>query len=160
MTIRLRPATAADGALLARATLENLNWSGPRFEADDVEKRPEFRHYHRGWPTGSDYGYVAELATGEAVGAVWLRFFPAHDPGYGYVSAEVPELSVWVVAEHRGFGLGERLIHETIRRARERGLGGISLSVEEDNPARRLYERMGFRPAGDDHPATTLLLRV
>lgn len=56
----------------------------------------------------------------------------------------VPEnllLYVGVVPKMRGQGLGARLVTE----AADRCEGDIKLHVDFDNPARRLYERLGFR---------------
>jgi ribosomal protein S18 acetylase RimI-like enzyme len=36
-----------------------------------------------------------------------------------------------------------------IKRAREEGYGGLSLSVEPDNPSLPLYERFGFKKVGE-----------
>lgn len=55
----------------------------------------------------------------------------------------VPEnllLFVAVRPELRGQGIGGKLI----RRALKRCQGSVKLHVEPDNPARRLYERLGF----------------
>ena len=46
----------------------------------------------------------------------------------------------------------------TARRRPRRSLPALSLSVEEGNPARRLYERSGFRPAPADAGADVLVL--
>ncbi len=42
----VRIATAADRDLLARATLDNLNWNGSRFTMREVEDTPQVRHYY------------------------------------------------------------------------------------------------------------------
>jgi GNAT superfamily N-acetyltransferase len=55
----------------------------------------------------------------------------------------IPEnllLFVAVNAECRGQGVGRRIIE----RALERADGDVKLHVEYENPARRLYERLGF----------------
>ena len=57
----------------------------------------------------------------------------------GYVPAHLL-LFVAVHSAMRGQGVGARLI----RRAQEECGGDIKLHVEYDNPARRLYERLGF----------------
>ncbi len=44
----------------------------------------------------------------------------------------------------RGQGLGEKLMRAMIDEAARRGLG-LCLSVRSENPARRLYERLGLR---------------
>ncbi|NLT68340.1 MAG: GNAT family N-acetyltransferase [Acidobacteria bacterium] len=55
----------------------------------------------------------------------------------------VPEnllLFVAVAPEQRNRGLGRLLVERAVQEAR----GDIKLHVEYDNPARRLYERLGF----------------
>lgn len=141
-----------------RATLANLNWNGERFTPDELQ-RQEFRHYFECWPTGQDFGFVAESVEGCPVGVVWLRFFTETDPGYGFVQESIPELSIWVDAPHRGQGVGLALMQEAIREAHVRELDGISLSVEASNPARKLYERVGFL-AGAELSEGTLVLRL
>jgi ribosomal protein S18 acetylase RimI-like enzyme len=69
---------------------------------------------------------------------------PGDDPGFGFVALDVPELTIGVVAEARGRGIGRRLLERLIADARERGVARLSLSVELDNPAMALYEHLGF----------------
>ena len=153
---RVREATAADRGLLARATLENLNWNGDRLTMRDVGDAPLLRHYYEGWPTNDELGLVAQDDGGEPVGVVWLRFFTADDPGYGFVADTVPELSIWVEAGSRGRGIGAMLLGQVSELARSRGISAISLSVEDGNPAARLYARHDFRPAPGGAPGCFL----
>lgn len=60
----------------------------------------------------------------------------------------IGELGVSVQPEARGVGLGTELICDVIEVARVRGDRGVSLSVETGNPARKLYEKLGFVDAG------------
>ncbi|WP_454158193.1 N-acetyltransferase family protein [Microbacterium lacticum] len=153
----MREAAAADRGLLAQATLDNLNWNGPRFTMREVEDTPQFRHYYDGWPSGEDFGVVAEDAEAVAVAVVWLRYFTAQGPGYGFVADTIPELSIWVSADHRGQGIGGLLLRRISEIARSRGVTAISLSVEDGNPAARLYARHGFRPAPNGVPGCLLM---
>lgn len=57
----------------------------------------------------------------------------------GYVPPNLL-LFVAVAPEHRGCGVGAALV----RRAQALAGGDVKLHCEHDNPARRLYERMGF----------------
>ncbi|WP_026819627.1 GNAT family N-acetyltransferase [Arthrobacter castelli] len=161
MTLKVRAAEAADLDFLAAMLAEAAFWrpSEPRESVDEVLRRPELAHYVAGWPRPGDRGLIAEYETDVPVGAAWLRFFPEADPGYGFVDAAVPELSMGVVPSARGQGVGRRLLKGLIDASRSAGLPGISLSVETDNYARRLYEQAGFRPVGlEEGGAVTMQL--
>ena len=111
-----------------------------------------------GWGRPGDAGVIGE--DDRPVGAAWLRLFPSDDPGYGFVAADVPELSIAVASESRGRGVGGRLLDALVDVARDEGHRAVSLSVEPDNPARRLYQRAGFVRVADDGGAWTMLLEL
>ena len=96
----------------------------------------------RGWPRDGDYGLVAE-ADGP-VGAVWYRTFAEANRGLGFVAADVPEMSIAVIASRRHEGIGRRLLAGLIDASIAQGYPALSLSVREDDPARGLYESVGF----------------
>jgi [ribosomal protein S18]-alanine N-acetyltransferase len=85
----------------------------------------------------------ADMVTADAGGAVigYAAFWCVLDQG---------ELgNVAVSADWRGHGLGARLVEEIIRRAARRGVFEVFLEVRPSNTvARKLYERLGFRPVG------------
>lgn len=59
------------------------------------------------------------------------------------MSGYIPEnilVYIAVDASQRGKGLGKRMMQMAITMAQ----GGIALHVEPDNPARKLYEKLGF----------------
>ena len=132
----------------------------------DVEPRsvaavvadPAVAHYAPDWrdPKG-DRGLVAEDLDTGPIGAVWWRFFPADDPGYGFVAADVPELSIGVLPGHRCRGIGTALLQQIVDRAKAEGLRGLSLSVHPGNPAVGLYTRLGFVPVHGSGGALTML---
>ena len=123
----------------------NLNWETPRFSPADVLGDPKLEHYTRLVPDRGDFGFVAEI-DGRWVGVVWLLFLPEHDPGYGFVKPDVPELSVCVKPGYRGHGIGSRLVDKAMAASRDRKLEAVTLSVEAGNRARDLYLRVGFGP--------------
>ena len=109
-------------------------------------------------PAGAgDLGVVADHLPGPAIGAAWLRYLSADDPGYGFVADDVPELGIGVHPEYRGRGVGRRLLRALLAAAQQRGIARVSLSVERANPARGLYLAEGFRVVGGDHDADTML---
>ena len=141
--LTFRQLSPADEPLLVEATLGNLNWQTVRFTEQDVRTRPEFRHYTQLVPARGDFGLVAEQS-GEPVAVGWAQLLPTDDPGYGFVDAETPEISLWVREDQRGMGVGRRLLGQLQQEARERGVTRLSLSVESGNHARALYASVGF----------------
>ena len=142
----IRPALASDAGFLADMLVEAVNWSTewrPK-SRDRVLSAPDSAHYVTGWPRDTDLGVLAD-ADGQPVGAAWLRFLPASDPGYGFVAADVPELTIGVAAGWRGRGVGRALLRAIAGQARARGIARISLSVERKNYAQRLYLSEGYR---------------
>jgi GNAT superfamily N-acetyltransferase len=116
---------------------------GPPHARSALE-RPEIAHYVEAFGTRrGDDGLVATTTLGEPVGAVWVRLLDQADPGYGYVDDDTPELTMAVVGEHRGLGIGSELLRLLLQR-----VPACSLSVDPQNPARRLYERFGFEAVG------------
>jgi len=109
-----------------------------------VLRDPAIARYVDGWGTRSgDSGLIA-LVDSARVGAAWLRYFPASDPGYGFVDERTPELSVAVLPAYRGKGIGSRLVERLVQ-----GVHATSLSCDPANPAWRLYLRLGFEPLAD-----------
>ena len=60
-------------------------------------------------------------------------------PGHGFV------LQVAVERSHQGHGIGAALVGDLARAFADTGLTNMVLGVTCDNPARRLYERLGFK---------------
>ena len=62
---------------------------------------------------------------------------------------EAEILSIAVAADHRGHGLSRNLLLTHLGHLAGRGVRAVFLEVEENNqPARRLYERAGFAVVG------------
>ncbi|CAB9497081.1 Acetyltransferase (GNAT) family [Seminavis robusta] len=96
------------------------------------------------------------------IGAAWVRFLP----GVGFATAhlkqkdghdndnkpefqmvlELPELAIACLPEYRGMGVGSSLLKRLFEVVQQEkgGYKGICLSCRSDNPALRLYERVGF----------------
>ena len=66
--------------------------------------------------------------------------------GYGFVAEDVPELAIAVIASRRHEGIGRRLLVDLIEASVAQGYAALSLSVNDGNPARGLYESVGFQP--------------
>lgn len=158
MAVLVRPAGPADGAFLTQMLIAAAFWrpDGPTGDVESVLADRDLARYVTGWPRSNDLGVVAEDPT--PVGAAWLRLFPEQDAGYGSVNEQTPELSIAVVHTHRGRGIGTLLLEALIEAEGAQPYRAVSLSLESDNPACRLYERHGFQVVGAASGSLTMLL--
>jgi ribosomal protein S18 acetylase RimI-like enzyme len=116
---------------------------------DDADARPEdllatpaLARYVVGFGVAGDLGVVAETPEGR-IGAAWVRLLAGDTRGYGWVADDIPELAIGVARGQVGRGVGTRLMTDLLARARV-CFPAVSLSVRRDNPARHLYQRLGF----------------
>ena len=149
----IRPAGREDVRFL-RDMLRHAYYWRMGSEVED----PVFR-YVRGWGRRGDSGMIA-LEPPHPVGAAWYRLFRADAPGFGFVDEGTPELTIAVVPSRRGKGYGDELMTALLAQAKKEGYGAISLSVERDSPAVRLYERYGFDQVEQAADALTMLAKL
>ena len=147
----IRPAEQADVDALHAALVHAANWD-PAREPLPLD-HPSLEPYRDGWGRPGDLGVVAEV-DGAVVGAAYCRL----TRGYGYVDERTPEVTIGVDESYRGRGIGTALLGALAERARGRGFERLSLSVEPSNPARRLYERAGYREIGVDEGGSIVML--
>lgn len=107
-----------------------------------VVKTPELSRYVDGWGEPDDHAVFAILE-GKIIGACWARRFSEVEPGYGFIRSDIPELSIAVFPEHRQKGVGTKLLQALIDKLQTK-YRAVSLSVSTENPARHLYEKLGF----------------
>lgn len=100
---------------------------------------PEIYVYVKDFGGEHDCG-VAALAGKKIIGAAWSRIIPA----YGNLDERTPELAVSVLPQHRGQGVGVAMMLELFELLRAKGYERTSLSVQQDNPAVRFYQRLGY----------------
>jgi ribosomal protein S18 acetylase RimI-like enzyme len=58
-------------------------------------------------------------------------------------------VDISLLPEHRGHGIGEKLLRALLEESIEQGVP-VRLQVLKNNPAARLYERLGFVKTGED----------
>ena len=146
---------------------EDMGWEAVATNAearaagrDTVMALPQLRRYFVDFGRPGDAGVVAVTADGARLGAAWYRLFSAEEPGFGFIAVDVPELAMGVVAEARGRGIGGTLLDALLALAREQGFRALSLAVDRQNPAHRLYQRKGFREADISDPTDIDMIMI
>jgi RimJ/RimL family protein N-acetyltransferase len=150
---RLRPVTADDRAFLVdlyagvrEPELAHLPWGdaarrtfiAQQFAAQDA-------HYRQHYP-GAALDVIE--VDGERAGRLYVHRGPR----------DIRIMDVALAPAYRGRGIGGGLLRSLIDEAHA-SARKLSIHVEVNNRARRLYERLGFHPAGE-HGVYVLLERL
>ena len=86
-----------------------------------------------------DKALVAETQ-GKIVGAIWVRIMN----DYGHIDNDTPSLAMSVSKECRGLGIGSSLLKQLLSALKSAGYSKISLSVQKNNYAVKMYKQLGF----------------
>ena len=153
---KIRPLTPLDESFLWEMLYEALYvpQGQPPFPREIIYE-PKIRQYVDQWGKSDDMGYLV-LDRDRPVGAAWLRKFNETSRGFGFIDDSTPELSIALLPAYRGRGIGSVLLNRLFELAKER-YTSISLSVSKENPARKLYERMGFEVAKQEGESLTMV---
>jgi ribosomal protein S18 acetylase RimI-like enzyme len=153
--VALRPAThePADERFLWAMLLQAAHAGDEVASPDDLRAIPALARYVEGWGRPGDVGVIAVVpagggegadhAGGRPVGAAWVRLLVGAGAGYGWVDDATPELAIAVEPGWEGRGVGRAMLARLLADVEGR-FPAVSLSVRSDNPARRLYARLGF----------------
>jgi len=113
------------------------------------------------WPADKlSLGAVA-VVDGKVVGVVQMAMHGHPCDMHAVKPGECHIEHLAVSASARGHGVGTKLLKWCEETARARGVQYLSLAVVSGNPAKRLYERFGFRDRREDvcnHACTCLFI--
>lgn len=144
----LRPATAEDVSFL----WDCLALAAQLPDAQAARTLPGAAKYLDHWPRPGDFGVIAD-----GQGAAWARQFSRREQPDYWIDGYTPDVAIGVLPGHRGKGLGTALLRALMAEAQCRG-HGLCLNARDDNPAVRLYRRLGFHPVpgleGTNHAGT------
>jgi ribosomal protein S18 acetylase RimI-like enzyme len=107
---------------------QKLAFVRQQFEAQHAYYR---EHYQ-------DATWEVVLADGAPAGRIYVARWPQ----------EIRVIDIALLPEYRGLGLGTRLLTEVLEEART-ARKPVRIHVEVMNPARVLYDRLGFRQVAD-----------
>jgi ribosomal protein S18 acetylase RimI-like enzyme len=141
--VRLRPVEAADRAFLVELygstredELAQVQWDdGARRAFVEHQFAAQDAHYRANYPR-------ATLDVVEVDGAPAGRLYVHRGPG------DIRIMDIALAPAFRGRGIGTALLRSLIEEA-DASARKLSIHVEVNNPARSLYDRLGFLPAGE-----------
>lgn len=144
MKYELRAAVSDDQPFLWQMLYYAAHMDESGEPPESARANPELAPYVEGFGRRGDLGVIAlESATGAPAGAAWIRTMPAAWPLYRFVAASTPELAIAVTPAHIGRGAGSLMIPCLLASAAAL-YPAVALSVRANNPAKSLYQRMGF----------------
>lgn len=115
-----------------------------------IVEQPEIKVYIENFGKRDDHCLVA-LDEDAIVGAAWTRILSGPVKGFGNIDGQTPEFAISVLKEHRGKGIGTRLMLEMLRLLKEKGYSQASLAVQKDNPAVAMYRKVGFSVVNENN---------
>ena len=122
----------------------------------EIIEQPELQVYVAGFGRKKgDLCYVAE-ADGKIVGAAWVRIMD----DYGHIDDETPSFAISCLKEYRNCGIGTKLMKQMLLTLREQGYRQASLSVQKENYAVRMYEKVGFQIVGENDEEYIMVCRL
>ena len=150
--LRFRALTPADLGFLSAlyaSTREDelapLPWSAEqKAEFLEMQFQAQHSHYLKHYP---DALWLIIERGGEPVGRLYLEYWPG----------EHRIIDIALMPGARGSGLGEALLRDVIDEA-ARHSKPVGIHVEKENPAMRLYRRLGFETV-EDKGVYDLLMR-
>ena len=113
---------------------------GVKMPPKSIVELPELSVYYHDFGTRTgDICLVAETDN-KIVGAVWTRI--VND--FAHIDDNTPSLAIAVAKESRGKGMGTRLLNDMLTVLKVEGFLSVSLSVQKENYAVKMYEKAGF----------------
>lgn len=110
----------------------------------EIINKPELNIFIKDFGKLDDYCLVAE-ADNKIIGAVWSRVLFGEIKGYGNIDSTTPELAISIYKQYRNKGIGTELMKGILKLLKEKGYKRVSLSVQKDNYAVKIYKAVGFK---------------
>jgi len=159
MMTQIRRADFQDLPFLREMLFEAAYWrpEAARPTLEEGLARPDLAKLLADWGREGDVGVIASEGL-DLCGAAWFRCWTQEDHSYGFVAPEIPDLAIGVVPVYRRRSVGRSLLRALMEKARRSNFPALSLSVERDNPAAKLYREQGFTEHATVGNALTMIL--
>lgn len=126
----------------------------------DILQVPEIKVYTDDFGLSlHDYCLIAEYNQ-SIIGAVWIRILSGNVKGYGNIDDHTPEIAISVIEQYRNKGIGYRLMQNFLNNLAYKGYKQVSLSVNKQNYAYKMYKKLGFEIIEERHEDYLMLLNL
>lgn len=110
----------------------------------NIINQPNLKIYIEDFGRYDDVCIIADISN-QVVGAVWSRILAGEIKGYGNIDDNTPELAISIIKPYRNKGIGTLLLQSILKLLKTKGYKQVSLSVQKDNYAFKLYQKVGFK---------------
>ena len=126
----------------------------------DIIKKPEINNYIKDFgKKKGDFCIFAKFYE-ETVGAAWIRILDGEIKGYGNIDSETPELAIAVFKKYRNLGIGTGLMLQLIEMIANKTYKQLSLSVQKENYAVKMYQKLGFEIVSENEYDYIMVLKL
>ena len=121
-----------------------------------IINRPELQVYISNFGASKhDIAFVVDI-DGKIVGAVWVRIMN----DYGHVDDSTPSFAISLYKDYRRKGIGTALMKEMLTSLKLRGYEQASLSVQKENYATKMYQKLGFQIIDENEEEYLMLKKL
>ncbi|MDU1890589.1 MAG: GNAT family N-acetyltransferase [Dysgonomonas sp.] len=143
--------------LLYEAIFQSENSASLPFE---IIYSPDIYVYIEDWgKSKNDLCLIGEI-DGKIVGGVWTRILAGEVKGYGNIDNTTPEFAISLFKEFRKKGYGTLLMAEMINLLKQKSYKRVSLSVNKENYAARMYKNLGFEVIKENEEDLLMVLNL
>ena len=114
---------------------------GEKIADKSIVNLSELQIYYKDFGSFKDDIALAADVKDKVIGAAWVRIMD----DYGHIDNETPSLAMSLFKEYRNLGIGTVLLNELLSELKIRGYLKVSLSVQKDNYAQKMYKKAGFK---------------
>ncbi|WP_367181879.1 GNAT family N-acetyltransferase [Fusobacterium sp.] len=122
----------------------------------EVTKFPELQVYIKDFGKfKDDIALVVEIDK-KIIGMIWSRIMN----DYGHIDEETPSLAMSITKEFQNKKIGTILLGKMLEKLKEKNYKKVSLSVQKNNYAVKLYKKAGFIPYKETEEEFIMLLKL
>ena len=106
----------------------------------EIIKNEELQVYVKDFGNSKNDNCLVVECDNKIVGACWTRIMN----DYGHIDNQTPSLAISLYEDYRGQKIGTNLMIKMIELLKQKGYKQLSLAVQKENYAFKMYKKVGF----------------